>query len=158
MAADFPSYMQQTGELLQAMWSEAGFKVQFHIYDPVVLNQKRRSGEFHAESMAGSYRFDPDGWFSRQVLSTSSMTKEQSRFRNEKVDRLIVEARQTADKTKRLELYREIETIVNAELPMLYTHHLALLEAGTMHLQNYTPAISGAPSTQGAGIRAAWMA
>ncbi len=158
MASDSPPYMQQTGELLQAMWSEAGFKVKYSIYDRTVLRAKRRSGEFHADSAAGSYRFDPDGWFSRQILSTASQTKRESRFRNERADKLIIEARKTADKKKRLELYREVETIVNDELPRLYTHHLTLLEAGTLNVKDYTPAISGAPSTKGAGVRVAWMA
>jgi peptide/nickel transport system substrate-binding protein len=157
-ANDSWPYMQQTGELLQAMWSEVGFKVKYSIYDNAVLQQNRRAGEFHADSMAGSYRFDPDGWFTRQILSTGSTTKLQSRFRNEKADKLIEEARKTGDKQKRLEMYREVENIVNDELPMLYTHHLTLLEAGVMNLKNYQPAISGAPSTKGAGIRVAWMA
>ena len=55
-------------------------------------------------------------------------------------------------------MYREVETIVNDELPRLYTHHLTLLEAGVLNLKDYTPAISGAPSTNGAGVRVAWMA
>ena len=158
MSANTPPYMQQTAELLEAMWSAVGFKIKYNLMDRAVTTQKRRSGEFHAESTAGSYRFDPDGYFSRQVLSTAAYTKILSRFRNERADKLIVEARQTADKAKRLEMYREVETIVNEELPTLYTHHLTLLEAGAMNLKNYQPAISGAPSTKGAGIRVAWMA
>jgi peptide/nickel transport system substrate-binding protein len=157
-ANDSWPYMQQTGELLQAMWSEVGFKVKYNVYDNAVLEQKRRAGDFHADSMAGSYRFDPDGWFSRQILSTASATKAASRFHNEKADRLIGEALQIADVKKRLEVYREVENIINDELPVLYTHHLTLLEAGVMNLKNYQPAISGAPSTKGAGIRVAWMA
>jgi len=43
-------------------------------------------------------------------------------------------------------------------LPVLFTHHLTLLEAGVMNLKNYQPAISGSPHTQGAGLRVAWMA
>src|SRR5439155_10899448 len=128
---------QQTGELVQAMWSEVGFKVNYNIYDAAVLLQKRRAGEFHADSTAGSYRFDPDGWFSRQVLSTAASTKETSRFRHVQADQLILEARQTADKKQRLALYGEVENIVNTELPMLYTHHLTLLQAGAMNLNNY---------------------
>jgi peptide/nickel transport system substrate-binding protein len=151
-------YMQQTGELLQAMWTEVGFKVKYNIYDTPVLLQKRRDRDFHAESMAGSYRFDPDGFFSRQILSDASQTKRESGFRNDRADKLIAEARKTADTKKRLEIYREVETVVNDELPILFTHHLTLLEAGSMKLKNYMPAISGAPSTQGAGIRTAWMA
>jgi peptide/nickel transport system substrate-binding protein len=158
MANSSYPYMQQTGELLQAMWSAVGFKVKYNIYDAAVLRQKRRDRDFHAESMAGSYRFDPDGWFSRQILSTEPQNKVEAGFRNERSDKLIIEARETADKAKRLELYREIDTIVNEELPRLYTHHLTLLEAGVMNLKDYQPAISGAPSTRGAGIRTAWMA
>ncbi len=151
-------YMQQTGELLQAMWSEVGFKVIHNIYEAPVLRQKRRDRDFHASSAAASYRFDPDGWFSRSVLSTSPSTKRASGFRNERADKLIAEARRTGDRQKRLALYAEIDGIVNQELPILYIHHLTLLEAGVMNIQGYQPAISGPFSTQGSGIRAAWMA
>jgi peptide/nickel transport system substrate-binding protein len=150
-------YMQQTGELVQAMWTEVGLKVNYNLYDEAVLTEKRRSGDFHADSMAASYRFDPDGWFSRQVLSAAPYTKETSRFKNDKADKLILEARGTADKQKRLEMYAEVDSIINEELPMLYTHSLTLLEAGSMNLKGYQPAIGGAFSTKGAGIRTAWI-
>jgi peptide/nickel transport system substrate-binding protein len=149
--------MQQTADLVQAMWTEVGFKVIYNLYDEVALNQKRRDRDFHADSTAASYRWDPDGWFSRQILSTSPSTKTNSGFRHEKVDRLIAEARQTADKQKRLELYAAVESIVNEELPVLYLHHLTLLEAGSIHVKGYKPAVSGAFSTRGGGIRTAWL-
>lgn len=158
MANDSWPYMQQTGEMLQNMWSEVGFKVNYNIFDSAVLRQKRKAGEFHAESMAGSYRFDPDGWFSWQVLSTATQTEQESRFRNEKADQLIHEARKTGDKAKRLEIYRDIEDIINDELPRLYTHHLTLLEAGVTNLKGYNPSISGSPNIKGGGLRTAWMA
>ncbi len=151
-------YQKQTGELLQAMWSEVGFKVSHNSYDSAILRQKRRNRDFHAASAAASYRFDPDGWFSRAVLSTSPSNQQGSGFHNPKADQLILEARQTPDRNKRLDLYAEIDSIVNEELPMLYLHHLTLLEAGVSNLQGYQPAISGPFSTQGAGIRTAWLA
>jgi peptide/nickel transport system substrate-binding protein len=157
-AEDAYPYMRQTGELVQAMWSEVGFKVRFDVLSAPVLRQKRRDREFQADSMAASYRFDPDGWFSRFFLSTSPSAQESSGFRNEQVDKLITEARQTADKKKRLTLYTEIDSLINEELPVLYLHHLTLLEAGSMKLQGYEPAISGLFSTKGAGIRTAWIA
>jgi peptide/nickel transport system substrate-binding protein len=86
------------------------------------------------------------------------MNKENSGFRNEKVDKLIAAARTTAEKHKRLELYAEIDSIVNEELPILYLHHLTLLEAASPKLQGYRPAISGAFSVSGGGIRTAWLA
>ena len=152
-----PPYMQQTAELVQAMWTEVGFKVRFNLYDEVALNQKRRERDFHADSTAASYRWDPDGWFSRQILSTAPATKINSGFSNEPADKLIAEARRTADRKKRLELYAAIDSIVNEELPILYLHHVTLLEAGSLHLKGYQPSVSGAFSTRGGGIRTAWM-
>jgi peptide/nickel transport system substrate-binding protein len=132
--------------------------VRFDILSAPVIQQKRRERDFHAESWSASYRFDPDGWFSRQLLSTAPSTKENSGFRNERVDTLINAARQTADKQQRLELYAEIESITNEELPIFYLHHLTLLEAGASKLKGYQPAISGLFSTQQAGIRTTWLA
>ena len=155
--ASYP-YIKQTGELVQAMWTEAGFKVRFHIDDSGTLKQRRRDRSFHAESTSSGFRFDPDGWFSRSIMSTSPSTQSHSGFRHAKADRLIVEARQTADKQKRMELYTEIDSIVNEELPLLYIHHMTLMTAGVTNLQGYQPAISGAFSTSGGGIRTAWLA
>jgi peptide/nickel transport system substrate-binding protein len=151
-------YVQQTGELIQAMWTEVGLKVVHNLYEAPVLRKKRRDRDFHASSAASSYRFDPDGWFSRQVLSTAPSTKEGSGFRHARADRLIAEAHRTADTPKRLALYAALDSLVNQELPLLYLHHLTLLEAGVLHLQGYQPSISGLFSTTGAGIRAAWLA
>jgi ABC-type transport system substrate-binding protein len=81
-----------------------------------------------------------------------------SGFKHDKADTLIAEARQTADKNKRLELYAAIDSIVNEELPLLYIHHLTALQAGAMNLKGYQPAISGPFSTRGGGIRTAWLA
>ena len=153
----FP-YTQQTAELVQAMWSEVGFKIVFNLYEEPVLAQKRRDRDFHAESTSASYRWDPDSWFSRQLLSTAPSTKTTSGFRDEKCDKLIAEARSTIDRKKRLELYTAIDSLVNDELPLLYVHHLTALQAGAMNLHGYQPAISGPFSIKGGGIRTAWLA
>jgi peptide/nickel transport system substrate-binding protein len=158
VADDSVPYTHQTGEMLEAMWTEAGFKVKFEIADSAVMRKRRRSGEFHAYSAGGSYRFDPDGWFSRSIISTSPQTQSTSRYRNEAIDKLILEARKTADQAKRLEMYRDIEKTINDEVPILYTHHLTLLEAGVTNLKGYQPAISGSPHVAGGGLRTAWMA
>ena len=152
----FP-YLSQTAELVQAMWTEVGFKVSVHLHGDPVLLRKRQQREFHAESMGASYRWDPDGWFSRQLLSSAPSTKTASGFRNEQADRLIVAARQTAERQKRLELYAAVESIVNEELPLLYLHHLTALQVGALTLKGYAPAISGPFSIRGGGIRTAWL-
>jgi peptide/nickel transport system substrate-binding protein len=154
----FP-YTQHIAELVQAMWSEVGFQVMVHVYEETVLNKKRRERDFHADATSSSYRWDPDGWFSRQFLSSAPANKlTGSGFHHERVDQLITQARQTADKQQRLALYTAIENLVNEELPILYLHHLTALQAGAMRLQGYQPAISGPFSIRGGGIRAAWLA
>jgi peptide/nickel transport system substrate-binding protein len=150
-------YMRQIGELLQTMWTEVGFHVTHNTYESPVLRKKRQNRDFHAAVAAASYRFDPDGWFSRSMLSTAPSTQTTSGFRHPEVDKLIIAARQTAAPSQRIALYTAIESLINAELPVLYLHHLTLLEAGVPHLHGYQPAISGAFSTRGAGIRTAWL-
>ena len=153
----FP-YLQHTGTIIQAMWTEVGLKVKLDLYSAPILRQKRRAREFHAEVTSASYRFDPDGWFSRSILSTSPSTQEHSGFRDPRVDTLIEAARQTADRPKRLELYTAIDSVVNEELPLLYLHHVTLLQAGAIQLQGYQPAIAGLFSFSDGGVRTAWLA
>lgn len=157
IAPNAPSHFQQTGELIQAMWTEVGFKVAYNTYDRTVYGKMTQSGDFHAVESGGSYRFDPDGWYSRQVLSTSPLTKRLG-FRNARADKLIVEARQTADKGRRLTLYAEVDSIINDDLPYLYLVNSAMIQAGTIRLKGYQPAISGPFTTAGGGIRTAWLA
>jgi ABC-type transport system substrate-binding protein len=157
VTSNAPYTWQTTGELVQAMWTEVGFKVTYNVHDAAVWWHKLRAGDFHATTAGGSYRFDPDGWYSRMVLSTSPMTQ-MGGFRHARADRLITEARQTADKDKRLALYAEVDSIVNRELPYLYLVNVASLQAGARRLKGYQPAISGPFTTAGGGIRTAWLA
>lgn len=154
---DAYAYMHQTGEIVHAMLSEVGFNISHEIHPYSVLKSKWRKGEFHLDSTANSYRPDPDAWYGRAVYSEAGSTKLRTGFKNERADKLILEAQQTADKAKRHELYMEVEKIVNEELPMLYTHFIPLLFAGAKSLNNFSPAFAGPYSTQGAGLRGAWM-
>jgi peptide/nickel transport system substrate-binding protein len=153
----FP-YLQHTATILQAMWTEVGFKVHLDLYSAPILRQKRRARDFHAEVTAASYRFDPDGWFSRHLHSASPSTQEHSGFHHLAVDRLIATARQTAERPQRLTLYSEIDSLVNEELPLLYLHHVPLLQAGRAQLYGYHPAIAGIFSIRHGGVRTAWLA
>ena len=62
-----------------------------------------------------------------------------------------------ADKRKRLALYAEVDSIINDELPYLYTINASMLQAGSMRLKGYQPALSGPFTTAGGGIRTAWL-
>ena len=71
VARDTYEYMHQSGELVHAMLTEVGFKAKNNIYDNPVLIQKYKKNDFNVDSTAYSYRFEPDGWYSRAAVSTS---------------------------------------------------------------------------------------
>jgi len=92
------TYMHQSGELVHSMLTDAGFKATNEVFDNPVLRQKYKKSDYGIDSTANSYRFEPDGWYSRNVLSTAPSTKLRTGYKNEKADKLILEARGTRDK------------------------------------------------------------
>ncbi len=157
VARDTYEYMHQSGELVHAMLTEVGFKAKNNIYDNPVLVEKYKKDDFSVNSTAYSYRFEPDGWYSRAIQSTSPDTKLRTGYKNEAADKLIAEARLTLDKSKRMELYTEVESIVNEDCPVIYTHAVPLTSAGSKKLKGYKPAFAGPFSIAGGGIRTAYF-
>ncbi|MEM7465764.1 MAG: ABC transporter substrate-binding protein [Pseudomonadota bacterium] len=157
VSRDAYPYMHQTGELTHAMWTEVGFNVTHEIHPNPVLRQKYRKGDYHADSSANSFRPDPDGWFFRSIHSDAPTNKLRFGYKNEKVDKLIIEARGTLDQKKRLEIYQEVEGHINTDLPLLYSHYVPLLEAASKNLMDYAPAFAGPFQYATGGIRTAWL-
>jgi len=157
IALDSFPYMQQTGELVHAMLKEAGFNVTFEIHPTPVIQDKYTKGEFDIDSSANSYRLDPDGWYARSILSTAPETRRRHGYKNEKVDQLILAAKVERDKNKRRQMYADVESLVNQDLPLIYTHFVPFMSAGTKKIQGYKPAFTGPFHYAGGGMRTAWM-
>lgn len=150
-------YMRNTAEVVHAMLLDAGFAATNEVFDNPVLRDKYRRNDWGIDSTATSYRFEPDGWYSRWLHSGGAEGRLRLGFRNERVDRLIEEARLSLDKARRKEIYTEIDGIVNDEAALIYTHAVPLTSAGVKRLQGYAPAIAGPHSWSGGGIRSAWL-
>ena len=157
IANDSYPYMQQSGELVHAMLKDAGFNVVFEIHPTPVVQDKYNKGEFDLDSSANSYRIDPDGWFSRSLLSTAPETRRRHGYKNEKVDQLILAAKVERDKAKRRQMYRDVDSLINQDLPLVYTHFVSIIQAGTKKLQGYNPAFTGPFQYAGGGMRTAWL-
>ncbi len=151
------SYMHQTGELLHSMLLEAGFKATNEVFDNPVLRKKYKTGDYGIDSTANSYRFEPDGWYSRNILSTAPSTMLRTGYKNEAADKLIIEARATRDKAKRIELYTEVESLINDDCAIIYAHAIPLTSAGVKSLKGYKPAFAGPFNISGGGIRTAYF-
>lgn len=151
-------YMKNTAEVVHAMLLDAGFAATNELFDEPVLRDKYRRNDWGIDSTATSYRFEPDGWYSRWLHSAGDEGKLRLGFKNERVDRLIEEARVTLDRAKRMELYAEVDSIVNDEAALIYSHAVPLTSAGVKRLQGYAPAIAGPHSYAGGGVRTAYFA
>ena len=157
IANDSFPYMQQSGELVHAMLKDAGFNVTFEIHPTPVVQDKYNKAAFDIDSTANSYRIDPDGWYSRNILSFAPETKRRIGYVNEKVDQLIIAARVERDKNKRRQMYADVDSMVNQDLPLLYTHFVSIMQASSKKLRNYKPAFTGPFQYAGGGLRTAWM-
>lgn len=158
IANDTFPYMHQSGEFVHAMLKDAGFNVVLEILPSPVMLDKQTKGDFNIDSTANSYRLDPDGWFGRNILSSAPENRRRIGYKNEKADQLIVAARQERDRAKRRQMYADVETLVNKDLPMLYTHYVPLLMAGNRaRVKGYEPSFSGPWSYMGAGMRRTWI-
>lgn len=157
IANDSFPYMQQSGEVVHAMLKDAGFDVTFEIHPTPVVQDKYNKAAFNIDSTANSYRIDPDGWYSRNILSTAPETKRRIGYANEKVDQLILAAAVERDRAKRRQMYADVDSLVNQDLPLLYTHFVPLMQASTKKLKGYKPAFTGPFQYAGGGMRTAWM-
>jgi peptide/nickel transport system substrate-binding protein len=157
IANDSFPYMQQSGELAHAMLKDAGFDVTFEIHPTPVIQDKYNKGAFDMDSSANSYRIDPDGWYSRSILSTAPETIRRHGYKNEKVDQLILAAKIERDKAKRLQMYSDVDSLINKDLPLIYTHFVPLMQAGSKRIKGYSPSFTGPFQYAGGGLRTTWL-
>ena len=152
-------YMRNGGEILHAMLLDAGFGATNEVFDNPALTAKYKDpkDDWGIDSTASSFRFDPDGWYSRWVHSEAPDNQRRVGFVNEKCDKLIDEARQSTDTNLRKELYREVDNIVNDEAALIYHHSVPLTGAAVKNLKGYEPQLTGGPNYHGGGVRTAYF-
>ena len=144
--------------MVQDSWNSVGFKVKHEILDVVPFRNARSKGTFDGLIQGNTYRYDPDAFYGRNLHSQSGYAKVLSGWKNERFDKLVEEAKQTADPARRKELYTEAWNIVNVELPHFYLHEEVYTSAATKALQGYQPGRTGAVHYRQGGLRAAYMA
>jgi len=150
-------YNRECAQIVQEMWHSVGFKVTLRPLDDVPLRETLKKGDFHGHIGGNSYRFDPDGFFERNLHSQSDYARSLSGWRNERYDRLVEEAKRTLDPARRKELYTEAWNIVNVELPHFHLHELTMTSAAAKQVQGYQPCVVGPFTHRGGGIRATYI-
>jgi peptide/nickel transport system substrate-binding protein len=155
-AANF-TIPREIAQVVQDQWNTVGFKVTVEPLDTVPIVQARREGAFDASVQGNTYRYDPDGFYGRNLHSKSEYSQHLSGWQNARYDGLIEEARRTLDVARRKALYTEAWNLVNVELPHFFLHEILYTSAADKKLQGYQPSSSGALSYRGGGLRAAYI-
>ncbi|OGE79981.1 MAG: hypothetical protein A2660_02695 [Candidatus Doudnabacteria bacterium RIFCSPHIGHO2_01_FULL_45_18] len=111
----------KTAQILQSQWEQLGAKVHLNIVSSKDLDQNYiRSRNFDAILVAENVGADPDPypfWHSSQSHDPGLNL---SGFNNSEVDKLITEARLTADENVRIKNYARFQEIINEQLPAIF--------------------------------------
>ncbi|MCW4114109.1 ABC transporter substrate-binding protein [Aurantimonas sp. MSK8Z-1] len=113
---------QQVAELMQAMAAEAGFTINLQPQEFAALQADLQQGKFEVSIQGWSGRVDPDGNIHQFVTCKGNLND--GKYCNADVDKALNAARQTSDPEKRKALYDEAQTILQDDLPWLYSYYL----------------------------------
>jgi peptide/nickel transport system substrate-binding protein len=115
---------QMASEWIQAALKEVGIEVKLEVLTSSARIEAGKKGTHHA-TMAGNSGNDPD--LLRPVFSSSQVGSDNyARIKDAEIDAALAEASRTADKAKRIELYRKALKKIQEQavfLPIWYTTH-----------------------------------
>ncbi|MEF2070575.1 ABC transporter substrate-binding protein [Consotaella aegiceratis] len=134
IASDKPSYRTQLAVALREMAKPAGITINVQTMPHATyLDQVWKKGNFYV----GFYNMQPtaDGIFS--LLYTSDAAWNETRWNNKDFDKLIVEARQTSDESKRADLYAQAQKLMNEDVPSIIPVFFDVMAAKRGWVENY---------------------
>lgn len=133
-AANSPEIRTQLGVAIQAMARPAGFNISVKtIPYSTYLSQVWKKAPFYV----GFYGMRPteNGIF--QLTFTSSSAWNESQWDNKQFDSLVQQAMETADPSKRAQLYGQAQVLMQKQVPVLIPIFLDILQAEHDYVHNY---------------------
>jgi peptide/nickel transport system substrate-binding protein len=122
----------RTAEIMQALANQAGFNVTINQIDSSSLITVLREGDFDLAASPWSGRADPDAnMFNYFTIGGSNNF---AGYESEAVDGLLRQARSETDQSVRADLYREIETQIAEDAPLLFISHPVTIQASANSL------------------------
>ena len=134
IASDKPSVRTQLAVALREMAKPAGFTIDVQTMPHATyLDQVWKKGAFYV----GFYNMQPtaDALFS--LLYTSNAAWNETHWNNAAFDKLVGDARSTADEPKRKALYAEAQKLMHDEVPSIIPVFFDLLGAQRDYVQRY---------------------
>lgn len=134
IASDRPPLRTQLAVALREMAKPAGFTINVQTMPHATyLDQVWKKGSFYV----GFYNMQATADAIFALLYTSNAAWNETRWNNKVFDRLVEEARATADDGKRRELYGQAQKLMNAEVPSIIPTFFDLLSAQRDWVQGY---------------------
>lgn len=134
------------GHYIKESFEVLGIEVKMRIEPWKHVIELRDKGEY--DMMISGWHgdiIDPDNFlytlFSSNNLD-SALSLNYSNYSNSNVDKLLIQARQVVDQDFRNKLYREIQEIIQADMPAIPLAHTTPIIA-TQGIKNYEPSLSG---------------
>lgn len=135
VASDNPAIRTQLGVALREMAKPAGFNINVQTMPhSTYLDQVWKKGPFYV----GFYNMQPtvDAIFS--LLYTSSSSWNETHWNNKQFDSIVEQARSSADRSKRAELYAEAQRLMSEDVPSVIPVFFDVLRAKRRYVHGYT--------------------
>ncbi|MHB0953667.1 MAG: ABC transporter substrate-binding protein [Allorhizobium sp.] len=131
----------QMMQVVQSMVAEAGFNVSLKATEFATLLAEQSAGNFQLSRSDWSGRIDPDGNLHQFVTCEGGIND--SKYCNAEVDKLLNEARASADEAVRKQKYDAAGKILDDDLPVIYLGHPSWIWAIKKEVTGFVPSPDG---------------
>jgi len=141
---------KKAAEALQADLAKVGIRVKLVTFEWATYLQKIKNGE-HTLAMYGwgSDNGDPDN-FLYVLLDKSNAVPPSaqniSMYKNEQVHELLLKGQITVDPAKRVQFYKDAQTLISRDVPMIPLIHASVATATGKNVMGYTPGAKASES------------
>lgn len=130
-----------TAEVVQAQLHEVGFEIELSVTVWEAADAMRNQGDFDMFLVGRGLLFvpDPDYNLMRDYFSENTKNKGSGayHYRNEEVDRLLLEGQAEFDQAKRKTLYDQVQALLMQDAPMVYLNYYVNVDAVAKGVQGY---------------------
>jgi peptide/nickel transport system substrate-binding protein len=130
-------------EAAQAELKQAGINGNLVMQEWLTFRQTVQAGTYPVHVWGSSPAFNDPDFLSEYVGSTGFFAK-QIRFKDEQMDKLLVEGRQTLEEAKRNQIYQDIQKRIVETMPWLYLIRREQGEAMQKYVKGFTHLATGA--------------
>jgi peptide/nickel transport system substrate-binding protein len=127
--------VKQVSEVLQAMAAEAGFELKIRLTEFATSLSEGTKGNFQLYLIGWSGRVDPDQNVINHLGCNTPFNW--GKYCSEKTQAALNEARTVSDPAKRKVAYEAALTQIEADKPLIYLYHQALIFAHSAKLEGY---------------------